>query len=137
MQHVVIDANVLVSFFYRRNESQRRAAKELLQRAENGEIAVILPQFVLFEVAHVFRNFYGVSARDIAKVLHAAMTFPGVLPTDDCPWNDVLEHWPGPFSSITDAAIVAIAMTNRHGAVATFDEKLVKRMKQLGVNPYW
>jgi len=28
-------------------------------------------------------------------------------------------------------------MTNRHDAVATFDEKLVRRMQQLGVNAYW
>jgi hypothetical protein len=42
-RRVVIDANVLVSFFVDRIEKQRDAADELLQKAEDGEIAAIPP----------------------------------------------------------------------------------------------
>jgi predicted nucleic acid-binding protein len=50
---VVIDANVLVSFFVERNEKQRVAGKALLLSAEEGEIVAVVPQFALFEIAYV------------------------------------------------------------------------------------
>jgi predicted nucleic acid-binding protein len=135
--HVVVDANVLISFFYERNESQRQAAKELLRRAEIGEIVVIVPQVVLLEMTHVFRNLYGVPDRTVAEMIHAAITFPGAMTIDDCPWREVLQGWPDLFSSVADAIIVALAMTNRYDAVATFDQKLIRQMTKLGVAPYW
>ena len=135
--HVVVDANVLISFFYERNESQRQAAKELLRRAEDGEIVVIVPQVVLLEMTHVFRNFYGVPARTVAEMIHAAITFPGTVTVDDCLWREVLQRWPDSFSSVADAIIVALAITNRYDAVATFDQKLTTQMTSLGVASYW
>ena len=45
MRSVVIDANVLVSFFVERGEAQRAAAKALLLDAVDGEIEAIIPQF--------------------------------------------------------------------------------------------
>ena len=110
--HVVVDANVLVSFFYERNESQRQAAKEALRRAESGEIVVVIPQVVLLEMTHVFRNFYSIPPRTVAEMIHAAITFPGTVTVDDCPWPEVLQRWPDSFSSVADAIIVALAITN-------------------------
>lgn len=135
--HVVIDANVLISFFYERNEAQRQATKELLRRAENGEIVVVLPQVALLEMTHVCRNFYGVPARTVAEMIQAAITFPGAVTIDDCPWREVLQGWPDSFSSVADAIIVALAITNRYDAVATFDQKLIRQMTNLGVASYW
>lgn len=59
MRSVVVDANVLVSFFVDRHEKQRDAADALLQKAEEGEIVAIIPQFVLFEVTYVLQSQYG------------------------------------------------------------------------------
>jgi predicted nucleic acid-binding protein len=137
LRYVLVDANVVVSFFYHRNESQRTAAKELLVRAENGELVVLLPQFVMFEMVHVFHNFYGVPARKVATVIRDMIAYPGVVVVDECPWKHVLDHWLEPLPSIADAAIVALAITNRYDAVATFDPKLAKQMKSLGVASYW
>ncbi|HYC88290.1 MAG TPA: PIN domain-containing protein [Thermoanaerobaculia bacterium] len=109
--HVVVDANVLISFFYERNAAQRQAAKELLQRAENGELVVVLPQVVLLEMTHVCRNLYGVPAGTVAEMTHAAITFPGAVTIDDCPWREVLRRWPDSFSSVADAITVALAIT--------------------------
>jgi predicted nucleic acid-binding protein len=59
---VVVDANVLVSFFVDRNAKQRDAADELLQRAEARHVAAIVPQFVVFETAYVLQSQYGIMA---------------------------------------------------------------------------
>jgi hypothetical protein len=53
------------------------------------------------------------------------------------PWRRVLELWPSPLPGLADASIVAVATTHRYDALATFDQKLAKRAKDLGVAPYW
>ena len=63
---MVIDANVLVSFFVERNEKQRVAGKALLLAAEEGEIVAVVPQFALFEIAYVLDSYYKVSPPTIA-----------------------------------------------------------------------
>lgn len=128
---------MLVSFFVERNEKQRAAGKTLLLAAEEGEIIAVVPQFVLFEIAYVLDSFYGVPSRTIGDAIRATLTYPGVITTDDCSWLRILDHWPEPLASITDAAIVAVALANDHDSVATFDQKLIRRMKALGVSSYF
>ena len=91
MQRVVVDANVFVSLLTGRHEKPREIAAALLHEAEDGEVVVILPQFVIFEVTYVLQ----------------------------------------------DASIAALATTNRYDAIATFDQKLGRRAKDLGVASYW
>jgi predicted nucleic acid-binding protein len=137
LRHIVIDANVFISVVTERDHRQREAAKALLVAAEDGELAVVIPQFVIFEIVHVLRNFYDVPANDVASLIGDAIALPGVVITDACPWKQVLAYWPDPLSSIVDAAIVASAITNRCDAVATFDRKLARQMRSLGIEPYW
>jgi predicted nucleic acid-binding protein len=120
-----------------RNERQRAAGKALLLSAENGEIIAVIPQFALFEVAYVLESFYRVPPKTIADAIRATLTYPGVIVTDDCSWLRVLNNWPEPLDSITDAAIVGVALANSYDSVATFDQKLIRRMKTLGVSSYF
>jgi len=137
MRSVVVDANVLVSFFVDRHEKQRDAADALLQKAEDGQIVAIVPQFVVFEVTYVLESQYGFARERVAAIIRDVVTFPGVRVIDDCPWKRVLEVWPDPLPSLADAAIATVAVVNRYDAVATFDRKLAKRVRDLGVSAYW
>jgi predicted nucleic acid-binding protein len=126
VQRVVVDANVFLSVFVERNQKQADAAKALLLKAEEGEVAVTVPQFVVFEIAYVLQNTYKIAGAKVAGVIRDLLALPGVLAIDECPWKRVLDRWPSPFPSIADAAIVAIAADKRYDAVATFDQKLSK-----------
>lgn len=137
MRSVVIDANVLVSFFVERDERQRAAAKALLLEAVDGEIEAIIPQFVVFEISYVFQTMYGATGERLATLIRDVITLPGARVIDDCPWKRVLEVWPDPLASLADAAIVAVAVANRYDAVATFDKKLARRVKDVGIGTYW
>lgn len=137
MRSVVLDANVLVSFFIDRNDAQRDAAKALLLLAEEGEIEAVVPQFVVFEINYVFQSMYGAAGERLATLIRDVVTFPGVRINDDCPWKRVFEVWPDPLPSLADAAILAIASTNRSCSVATFDRKLAKRLRDAGIRTYW
>lgn len=137
MNCVVIDANVLVSFFVERNEAQRAAAKALLLEAVDGRITAIIPQFVIFEISYLFQTMYGATGERLATLIRDVITLPGAQVIDDCPWKQVLEVWPDPLPSLADAAILAVAVTNRYDAVATFDRKLARRVKNAGIRTYW
>ena len=137
MRSVVVDANVIVSFFVDRHPKQRDAAEALLNEAEEGEIAAIIPQFVVFEVAYVLQSQYAYTGDRLAALIRDVIAFPGVQLIDDCPWKRVLQIWPDPLTGLADAAIVAVAITNRYDAVATFDRKLANRLESFGLAAYW
>ena len=137
MQRVVVDANVFLSTLVHRNERQRDSAKALLLTAEDGELEVILPQFVIFEMVYVLQSTYRIPGSELAPMLRDLLALPGVLVIDECPWKRVLEFWPSPLPSLADAAIVAVTASKRYDALATFDQKLGKRAKDLGVATYW
>jgi predicted nucleic acid-binding protein len=137
VQRVVVDASVFLSTLVRRNDEQRDAAKALLLKAEDGELEVILPQFVVFEIVYVLQSTYRVPGSELSPMLRDLIALPGVLVIDECPWKRVLEYWPAPLASLADAAIVAVAASKRYDAIATFDQKLGKRAKDLGVATYW
>jgi len=136
-RRVVVDANVFVSFLIERNEKQRAAAKALIDSAGAGKIVAVVTQFAVFEVSYVLQSFYGIAARDVATLVREMIALPGVMVIDECPWKKVFEYWPDRLSGMADAATVAVAIANRYDAIATFDQKMVKRMRDMGVDSYW
>ena len=137
MLSVIVDANVFVSLLTARHERQREVAAALLQEAEDGELVVTLPQFVVFEVTYVLQSLYNVTGDRLASMIRDLVSFPGVHVIDDCPWHRIFELWPNPLPSLADASIAAVATTNRYDAIATFDRKLERRARILGVAGYW
>ena len=137
MRTVVADANVFVSFFVERNKAQQEAALALLSAAEEGEIAGVIPQSVIFEIVYVLQSQYGLTSRQASEIVDAVTKFPGMQIVDDCPWKRVLELWPDPLAGLTDAAIIALAVTNRYEAVATFDRKLANKLESFGLESYF
>jgi len=137
VRSVVVDANVIVSFFVDRHPRQRDAAEALLNEAEEGEIVAVIPQFVALEVAYVLQSQYAYTGDRLAALIRDVITFPGMQIVDDCPWKRVLELWPDPLAGLADASIVALATTNRYDAVATFDRKLSNRLESFGLEPYF
>lgn len=137
MRQVLVDANVFVSFLVERNESQRAAAKALIDAAGDGEIEAFVTQFAVFEVTYVLQSFYGMPTPRVAALIRDLIALPGVTAIDDCPWKKVFDFWPEQLPGLADAASVTVAMTNHYDAIATFDQKMRKRMQSIGVESYW
>lgn len=136
-RHVLVDANVFLSFLVDRNEKQRAAAKALIDSAGDGEIVALVPQFAVFELVYVLQSSYGMAVAQVATLVRDLLALPGVTAIDDCPWKKVFDYWPERLPGLADATIVAVASANRYDAVATFDQKMVKRMRTIGVESYW
>ena len=137
MPHIVVDTNVFISLLTDRDDAQRALAKGLLLRAEKSEITIVLPQFILFEIAHVLRNLYGVAPATAASLIRDTIALPGVILITEYPWQEILDQWSERLPSIADAGIVALGVTHRYDAVATFDKKLTREMTSHGMPAYW
>lgn len=136
MPYVVIDANALISSLLLRDKPQQEDVRQLLLRARNGDLVVVLPQFVIFETIFVLRSVYKLPPGEITTLLREAIALPGVIVVNDCPWPEFFEHWSDFRPDVVDAAILALAIANRYD-LATFDHKLANRAKSFGVAPYW
>ena len=137
MRQVLIDANVFVSFLVERNEEQRAAAKALIDAAGDGEIEAFITQFAVFEVTYVLQSYYSMPTPRVAALIRDLIALPGLTAIDDCPWRRVFEYWPEQLPGLADAASVVAAIANRYDAIATFDQKMRKRMQSVGVESYW
>ena len=137
MRQVLIDANVFISFLVERNESQRAAAKALIDAAGDCEIEAFITQFAVFEVTYVLQSFYGMPIPRVAALMRDLIALPGVTAIDDCPWKKVFDLWPEQLAGLADASSVAVAIANHYDAIATFDQKMIKRMRSIGVESYW
>jgi predicted nucleic acid-binding protein len=134
---VVADSNVFISYFYERSEQQQDDAQRFLDAAEAGEIAGLIPQFIVYEVLFVLHSQYGLAPRQLNAVVGALTSFPGMQIINDWPSKRLLEIWPDPFTAVTDATLVALAITNGYDAIATFDRKLAKKLESFGLSNYF
>jgi predicted nucleic acid-binding protein len=134
---VVADSNVFVSYFYERSKQQQDAAQRFLDAAEAGEIAGIIPQFIVYEILFVLQSQYALTPRQLNTVVAAVTSFPGMQIINDWPSKRLLEIWPDPLPAVTDATLVALATTNHYDAIATFDRKLANKLESFGLTNYF
>jgi rRNA-processing protein FCF1 len=56
---------------------------------------------------------------------------------DECRWKSVLEIWPDTLTGLGDSVIVAVAMSTRCDAVATFDRKFANKLQIFGLESHF
>lgn len=134
---VLVDTDVLVSFLTDRDRAQQEQAAQLLGQAAEDEIEIVLYQLVLSEVVYVLVNLYSTPRDFVAQAIRHLLSLPGVLVRDQMPWPLVLELWPEEIGDFTDACLLAAAESGRVDRVATFDRRLLRRLRARGLKPHW
>jgi predicted nucleic acid-binding protein len=137
VKEVLVDTNVLVSFFTDRNPEQQERADALFRAAAHRELTLAVHAISISEMIYVLRNLYKVEPPKIAHALRLLLAMPGVVSVGEVVWSLVLEHWPESIPSLGDAVIVATAVDGRYDAVATFDANLGKKIAKHGPASYW
>lgn len=137
MRGVLIDTNVLLSFLTDRDLSQQGKAAELMLEASAGTLTLWLHQVVLVEMVYVLLNLYRRSPAETASLLGDLLQLPGVRPLDKAPWPRLLDLWPAVFTDFADALLAAVVAEGDLDAIATFDRRFSRRLKDRQLPTYW
>lgn len=137
MTRVLLDTNVLVSLLTDRDLEQQAAATRLFEKAADGKLQLILHQAVITELVYVLGNLYAVEATKVAAILDDLLATPGIEPVDEVSWPRLLDLWPVRFADFGDAVLASVASEIPGAAIATFDQKFVRRLRREGLRDYW
>ena len=126
-----VDTNVLARFFIDDDDdaqSARQRPAAIAALSERSFVSIT----VLLELEWVMRGFYELSRQEIARVLRALASIEHITLEDR---DAVLVAIDAFGKGIDFADALHIARSSRASAFATFDRRLVKRAKSLGLAP--
>lgn len=132
MTETLIDANVVISFLYRRAPEQQKRAARLFESAVTGQATLLLHQHVIAETIYVLLNVYECSVEEVSEISSDLIDMPGTRRIDGLVDARLFELWPDKITDFGDAVIGAVAM-EKNCRVATFDQGFLESLDDLGV----
>jgi predicted nucleic-acid-binding protein len=74
MKQYIIDTNAFLRFFLDDNKKQKERIENLLKQAKQGEIALFVPQIIIFEIQFILDKYYHFDKQDIIEKLTALVS---------------------------------------------------------------
>ncbi|MCX7045251.1 MAG: PIN domain-containing protein [Candidatus Sumerlaeota bacterium] len=130
MKAIIIDANVLIRYLVEDPQvvaPEFKGVFDFFPKVERGEIAIHLPELVVFEAHHVLRSFYKVPSTESAKKLAEIVGFDGVQMNDKQMMLDCLRILQSENIGLVDAYILAYCHAKNEKDAYSFDKDLSKR----------
>ena len=123
MEKRLIDANVLLRYLLKDDETLFKKAYELLEKVKDGKELIIIPEGVLAECVYVLLRVYKVNRQIIAEKLKLLFLYRGVVNPDKKDLVDSISLFGQTNLSIVDCIICSKSVNNKM-AILTFDEEL-------------
>lgn len=136
MKKYIVDTNALISFVTDRNLDQQKKIAPLFDAALQLKAQILCHQHVLTEFIYVMEKVYTVSKPTINIMVSDFRTTPGVEIVDALDLETVLSYWPAAITDFGDAVIASLGKTTRGSLIVSFDQKLIKTLKNLGISTH-
>ena len=121
----LVDANLIVRHLVQDDPRHSEIAGRLITACDRGEIVLVVLPSVVAECVFVLQSFYEFPRADIARVLTALLSSPGIELDDLAIHLDALKRYARTQVHFVDCTIAATAATfSLH--VATFDSDFKK-----------
>lgn len=125
MNEVLVDTNVLVRFLINEPPNLAERAAEMLVRAREERIDVVLPAIVVAEIVYALNRVYGLPRAEVASRLLGLIDADILIVWDRALvirsllwWRDIAGI------GFVDAYLAAIAETRRDSGVMSFDREI-------------
>lgn len=125
MTNLVVDANIFLRFLLKDIPRQYSEAEKLFRRAKAGEITLIVPQIVIFEIAFALQKFYGFPKEEVVDKLKSLVDMEYFLIQDRQIFQEALKIFAVNNISLVDSFLIYLA-SSKQAKLITFDEKLTK-----------
>lgn len=109
MTRYILDSNVVLRFLVQDHPAHSKAATRLFQRAEDGEVELLLPPWIVAEVAYGLSGIYKVARGETAKLLKAIVCAVGVVVPERDLLLDALRRYAAKNVDFADALLAAQA----------------------------
>jgi predicted nucleic acid-binding protein len=123
MEKKLIDANVLLRYLLKDDETLFKKAYELLERVKDGKEFIIIPGSVLAECVYVLLRIYRVDRQIVTEKLKLLFLYKGVVNPDKEDLIDSITLFGKTNLSIVDCILCAKSVNNKM-PIFTFDDEL-------------
>jgi predicted nucleic-acid-binding protein len=129
MTRKLVDANVILRYLLRDDETLFQKASEVLDKVRIGKEKAVILESVLAECVYVLLKLYGVDRTTIADKLGGLLHYKGVANTDKKDLLDSLNLFAQTRLSFVDCLLCAKSKNNAMPLV-TFDAELLNISKK-------
>lgn len=120
---VVIDTNLLVRYLINDDQKKAAAVDNLLDKAINGEVKIIVPSVVIAELVWVLESFYQLKPDAILELVEGIVNTSGLDVTDKSTVISALRLYKNRNIDFIDAWIIEFAKERDIKTIYTFDKK--------------
>jgi len=121
----IIDANWILRYLLRDDETLFARAADVLEKAKTGEEKILIPEGVLAECIYVLLKIYKVDRMDMAEKMGNLFSYKGVVNPDRKDLMDAIHLFGQTHFSIVDCLLLAKSI-NHGWPLLTFDKDLEK-----------
>jgi predicted nucleic-acid-binding protein len=125
MKSIVVDTNAFLRFFLNDISEQAESVEKLLQRGKNGEVKLIVPQVVIFEIHFALEKLYKIPKEEIIETLKSLISMDYLQIQDKDIFGKALERYSKYNLSLPDCFLRSAA-EKENAELFTFDKKLEK-----------
>jgi predicted nucleic-acid-binding protein len=130
----IVDTNALISFVTDRNLNQQKKIAPLFDAALQLKARILCHQHVLTEFIYVMEKVYKVPKPTINLMVSDFKSTPGVEIIAALDLEAVLSYWPASIPDFGDAVIASLGKNTKGSVIVSFDQKLIKELKKLGIS---
>ena len=136
MKKYIIDTNALISFVTDRNLKQQQIMKTVFETASLLKGIIFCHTHVLTEFVYVMEKVYQVPPEEIKEMVTDFMVLPGVRVIQAIDFKTIFHYWPKDIADFGDAIIAALCKAQKGSVLLTFDQKLIRQIKTVGLTAY-
>ena len=120
---VVVDTNLLVRYLINDDQKKAAAVDNLLDKAINGEVKIIVPSVVIAGLVWVLESFYQLKPDAILELVEGIVNTSGLDVTDKSTVISALRLYKNRNIDFIDAWIIEFAKERGIKTIYTFDKK--------------
>ena len=124
-QRHLVDTNVLLRFFTGEPPEMAVKARRLVERADNGEVVLVVVPIIVAEVVYTLESFYNMGRKEIADKLISFLQARGIEAVESARILDTLKRCRDRNAHFADAYLAAAAV-ELENPIASFDRDFDK-----------
>jgi predicted nucleic-acid-binding protein len=125
MKSVIVDTNVLLRLLQNDVPSQTEIGKDLLIKAQQKKLKIIIPQIVIFEVYYALFRLYKIPKTEIIEKLTSLVSTSYLHVEERDLFKKALEIYKKTSLEFVDCFLLEISKS-KNAKIFTFDKKLAK-----------